>query len=105
MPCQVEKDSEDKYTASYEPKTVGQHKILVTVADVQAPGSPFLVNALDLSAVRVNQLSDGIVAKEQQFSGILLIFLTYCIFSIHRKHQQSPLLDMHTVQGRINRKI
>lgn len=69
VPCRLQRESNELYQAEWQPKEVGEHRVSVTVADAHMPGSPFSVNVLDLSAVRVIGLKDDRVGVEQRFNG------------------------------------
>ncbi len=69
VPCRLQRESNEVYRADWQPKEVGEHRVSVTVADAHIPASPFTVNVLDLSAVRVIGLKDDRVGVEQRFNG------------------------------------
>ena len=60
----------------------GSHEVSIDYAGIPIPGSPFYVDAHDVTKVKVEGIEDGIVGKRSSFTGGKYLFFKIDIFSV-----------------------
>ena len=63
----VVKTNDNKLRLEYQPKEIGMHKIEIFNDSKPILKKPFFIGICDPSRVRITDLQDGVVGREQQF--------------------------------------
>lgn len=74
VPCNVSKTN-NRLKLEYQPKEIGTHKIDVTSKGESCLKTPLTIEVCDPSRVKVTNVQDGIVGREQQFKSKHILFV------------------------------
>lgn len=72
VPTQVQTLGNGQFKAEFVPRVVGEHRINVSVNGVPTTGSPYAAKVYDVQAIKVKEVSTGIVGKPVTFLGKFL---------------------------------
>ncbi|XP_055380209.1 filamin-A isoform X2 [Condylostylus longicornis] len=67
VPAQVHQTAEGIFKAEFVPRSVGEHRVTVTVKGQPTAGSPYAAKVYDVSAIKVKNVNHGTVGKAVTF--------------------------------------
>ncbi|GAB0098238.1 filamin-C isoform X1 [Sergentomyia squamirostris] len=67
VPAQVHLTSDGMFKAEFVPRSVGEHRVSVTVKGQATAGSPYSAKVYDVNAIKVKNVSSGTVGKAVTF--------------------------------------
>ncbi|XP_055852874.1 filamin-A isoform X2 [Episyrphus balteatus] len=67
VPAQVHQTAEGVFKADFVPRSVGEHRVNVTVNGLPTAGSPYAAKVYDVNAIKVKNVSTGTVGKPVTF--------------------------------------
>ena len=69
VPAQVKDTGSQTFQVEFAPRVAGEHRIAVAYRKVAIAGSPFSCKVYDVKAIKVKNVTEGIVAKPVTFLG------------------------------------
>lgn len=69
VPAQVKDTGSQTFQVEFSPRVAGEHRIAVAYRKVAIAGSPFSCKVYDVKAIKVKNVTEGIVAKPVTFLG------------------------------------
>ncbi|KAJ6643067.1 Filamin-B, partial [Pseudolycoriella hygida] len=67
VPAQVSQTADGIFKADFVPRSVGEHRVSVTVKGQPTAGSPYAAKVYDVGAIKVKNVSNGTVGKSVTF--------------------------------------